>query len=928
MKKVILTILISISFFSISQAQEFKITGKIVDVLDDTPLEAATVYAEVPRDSSLVTYSISKNDGTFELEGNTAYTQLNVFFSFNGYKTLLRKIDIKPILNLGLIKMEEQAQELKGVNVVGERIPIQIKKDTLEFNADSFKTRPDATVEEVLKKLPGVEIDSDGRITVNGKEVDKVLVNGQVFFSNDPKVATKSLPKEVISKIQILDSKTKEQEFTGDAGDGNKKTINLTLKEDKTNGYMGRLSGGYGQDERYQANGLLNYFNNTKRLSFLASSNNINNSGFSFDEIYEMVGNTGRRGGVSFNNNGAFSIGDLAFGFGQGIITSSTLGASYANKKEKEYEVDGNYFFSYSDSYNNEKTFRENLLPDNRFFTDIQSSFTGSTNSNQGAANLEFDLSETLRITAQPTLNVSRTNSMDFSNTLNTNEDGELINTNITEEANDGFQRNFSNEMEIMKKLDTLGRYFRVTFRNNNRAGNSTSNLRSVSEIFGASPDQNILDQETTIKNLNDQYEIGARYRQPLGKEVFLDLDYNYENRTQKNERYVYGLDDITGRYDIFNETLSSDFEFTNGQHTPSMAFRLDGKKLRFRLSTEYNLIDLKNRDFLQDISFSRDYTKLLFNSNLSYTFGQNARLWLSYDSDLNIPSINQIQPVPNVTNPLNVIIGKPDLSPTVNHNIYFNFNNFNWKDREGFFIYAGLNFIQDQIVNVTNTDENLLRTTTFANVSGAYNHYGAINYSKQIKKDSLYTLKINLRPYINRQKNIGFTNGSQLVANQFTISPRIGLTFNYKEKLELEPEYTYGFNSTKYNLDRLQDINYITQRLALKTTTYWPKNLIWGNDITYSYNGNVGPGFDKDAVFWNMSLGLQIMKKKGTIKLLGYDILNQNINTRRTTGQDFIQDYQGTVLRRYFMASFTLKFDSFGGSGPPEKNGPQFMRL
>ncbi len=216
------------------------------------------------------------------------------------------KVEVKPLLELGTVQMEEQAEELKGVNVIGERVPITVKKDTLEFNADSFKTRPDATVEDVLKKLPGVEVDSNGKITVNGKEVSQVLVNGQVFFSKDPTVATKSLPKDIISKIQITDTKTKTQEFTGEAGDGDTKTINLMVKEDKSKGYLGRVTAGYGSDKRYQANGLLNYFNNKEQISVIAASNNINSSGFSFDEIYDMIGNTSR-GGVRMNGEGGAS---------------------------------------------------------------------------------------------------------------------------------------------------------------------------------------------------------------------------------------------------------------------------------------------------------------------------------------------------------------------------------------------------------------------------------------------------------------------------------------------------------------------------------------------------------------------------------------------------------------------------------------------
>ena len=228
--------------FSSLSGQEFLVKGKIVDAATGSPIEAATIYAETLRDSTLITYTITNAQGVFSLEGKTAYKKARLAFSSNGFKSQSKEITLKPVIEIGSIKMEEQVRQLEGIDLIGERVPITVKKDTLEFNADSFKTRPDATVEDVLKKLPGVEVASDGTITVNGKEVNQVLVNGQVFFSTDPKVATKSLSKDIISKIQITDTKTKEQEFVGEEGDGENKTINLTLKEDKNKGYMGRLS--------------------------------------------------------------------------------------------------------------------------------------------------------------------------------------------------------------------------------------------------------------------------------------------------------------------------------------------------------------------------------------------------------------------------------------------------------------------------------------------------------------------------------------------------------------------------------------------------------------------------------------------------------------------------------------------------------------
>tara|TARA_R110002049_G_scaffold286063_2_gene467654 strand:+ start:5892 stop:8696 length:2805 start_codon:yes stop_codon:yes gene_type:complete len=912
-----------ILFCALTTAQDFRINGKVVDSLSKEPLEATTVYAESIKDSTLIAYTISNETGFFELDGRTNLKEANLFFSYNGYKTTLRKVELKPSVNLGEITLVEQAEELKGVEVTGERVPIRIKKDTLEFNADSFKTRPDATVEEVLKKLPGVDVDSNGKITVNGKEVSQVLVNGQVFFSKDPKVVTKSLPKEVIDKIQITSTKTKTQEFTGEEGDGDSKTINLTIKEDKNKGVLGRLSGGYGTDERYQANGLLNFFDGQQRISAIASSNNINSAGFSFDEIYGMMGRT--RGGISMNSDGGFAVGGLSFGFGEGITTSSNLGASYADSKKGEYKVNANYFYANSDSYNDQKTSRENILPNGRFFTDSESSFEGTTSANQGSANLEFDIDETLRISIEPSMSVNRTNSSNAGSTVSSDETGTVINRNDTYTVGEGKQRNFNNRIDLFKKLDTLGRYVRLSFSNNNRENKDITNFESTREVLGDSPIQEILDQHTMVTDKHDNYTFGVTYREVLADKLFLDFGYEYRNNTDNNKREVFDFDSSVGRYTDFNEALSSDFTFKNRQHNPSLTLSRNGKKLRLGVTASLMNTKLENEDFFRNSSFSKTYNNFLFRASGNYNLNQSKRIYMGYYSRLNLPTINQLQPVANINNPLNVIIGNPNLNPSVSHSVSFDFNNYSWKERTGYFIYAWLSADQEKVVPVTVTDENFLRTTTYTNVKGNQNGQLGTRYSKEFKKDSTLTVKVDFNPYLSYRKDVGFNNGNKLEARIWSVTPRITTTLNFKELLEIVPGYRIGFNDTKYNIDTFEDVNFISHTAEFKTTTYWPKGLVWGNDISYTYNGNVGPSFDRDFLLWNMSLGVQMFKDKGTFKILAYDLLDQNNNTRRSTGQDFVQDFQGTVLQRYFMASFTFKFDQFGGK-KSNGNGIRFF--
>lgn len=902
------------SFYSL-QAQEFTINGTLLDAQLKSPLDAATVYLETKADSTLVAYSITDTDGGFIIEGKTNQEKLFFYATFNGYKTLKKEITITKNLEMGALFLEEEVEQLGEVLVAAERVPIAVKKDTLEFNANSFKTRPDATVEDVLRKLPGVAIDANGTITVNGQEVDQVLVNGQVFFSKDPKVATKSLPKDIISKIQITNTKTKTEERTGDDAQSENKTINLTIKEDKNKGYLARMAGGYGTDDRYQLNGLVNYFKNKKRVSVLASSNNINNAGFSFDEVFDMLGGGGN---ARRSFGGGFSVGGINFGFGQGIATSSTVGASYADAKKGAYEVEGNHFYSYSDSYNDESSFRENILPDRRFFTERSSSFKGTNQNNRGSADLEFNLSENLIISFEPNINVGNTTASNDQNTLSKNSEGALINSNRVQTATRSDLRSFSNQFSLFQKLDTIGGYLSLDFDISQNKNESLSQLNSLREVYSEDQvTQTQLDQENKSENANNAYNLELEYRKALTKDLFIQAGMSYDVSSRQNKLSVNDFNLDTGQYDNFNSIQSSDFRFKTVQKTPSIGLRNNSDKWRIRFTARYTDATLSNEDFLQNSDFSKNYKKLLLNLYSRYSLGKNKSVSLRYSNNLDLPNLNQLQPVPNLNNPLNIVVGNPDLDPALNHRLGFNYNNYNWRERSGIFLYAGVNFTDNRVSAVTTTDENFLRNTTFTNVNGNYNGYFGVGYSKQIKKDSVYSMNINIRPNANFSRNVGFSNGQLLKTTSYSLNPSVSTSINFNEKFQIEPGYALGYSRSTYNLENLPEVSVLNHNATLKTTTFWPENIIWGNDITYSYNPNVGPGFDKNAYFWNMSIGVQMLKDKATLKVLAYDILNQNINTRRTTAEDYIEDFQGTVLQQYFMLSFSYKLDKFGGKKP-----------
>lgn len=349
MKKLFLVFALFCSIITFAQKRSFEVFGILKAEDTKEALESATIHLERAKDSSVVTYTISDKYGKFKLNNSTYDDKLNLYISYIGYKTYFKQIHIdKEIIDLKTILMTIDDNQLDEV-VIKSKAPITVKKDTLEFNVKSFKTKKDATVEDLLKKLPGVEVDEDGKIKVNGKPVNKILVNGKPFFGDDPTITTRNLTKEIIEKVQVVDTKTKSEAFAGEEGDKENKTINLTIKEENNKGQFGRLSAGKGTDDRWEFAGIVNLFDNDRRLSVLAGGNNTNSPGFSFGEIRKMFGGGNS---MSMSSNGSFSIDGRSFGGGEGIVTSKNVGANYADVLSKGVDVSADYFYSESDSEN------------------------------------------------------------------------------------------------------------------------------------------------------------------------------------------------------------------------------------------------------------------------------------------------------------------------------------------------------------------------------------------------------------------------------------------------------------------------------------------------------------------------------------------------------------------------------------------------
>ena len=904
-------------------SQEFNIKGNVSDP-EGRPLGSATIYVEKPADSSLVTYTISDGNGDFELKGKSASEKLNFYITYAGFKPYFKTLDASTN-DLGTIKMEVSSNELDEISITATRAPVSIKTDTLEFNAASFKTRENANLEEVLKELPGVAVDNDGNITVNGKPVSRILVNGKEFFGDDPKIATKNLPKDIIDKIQVVDTKTDSEEFTGKEGDSENKTINITIEDDKNRGYFTRLTAGGGTDDRYELSGISNYFKDNLRISLLASSNNINSSGFTFDEVFDAMGRNAYS--ISTNSNGNFSINGVNYGNnGGGITEVDNLGLSFVNEWANKTELATNYFYNHADNRNETQIERENILPDRRFFVNSNSSSTRLNDNHRFSTSFETQPDTLTRISVRPSFSTSKGMSFSDQFSESTEANGDLINNALTQTESDVYNVNFRNQLYFTRKFGKKGGFVSVWLENNNQYQDQEDLFYSERNVYaddGSVEEVFIQDQLVDESTKNDEYSINSSFRLPISDQWDLDLEMGYDREKARNERLVYNTDELDGDRTLDND-LSNDFRSKMYNLKPSLGVVYNNDTLRFGISGGLLHTRLQNVDLFSETEIDNTYNNMFVDAHFSYRFTRSKSLYLNVRNNRNMPQISQLQPVSNTTNPLNIITGNPNLNPALTTNAYMNFNNYDWQNRTGFYTYLGGAWIQDEVVPITTTDDDLVRSTTYTNVDGTYRFFGGGNFDKRFEIDSLQTIKVEPGMGANLNKRIGFSNGTRFDVKSYSISPNISVQYDIKDMLTLEPSYQMNINHADYSLNNREE-DFVNHTLSFQATSYWPNNFIIGSDMSYQKFGNVASQFDNSFLLWNASLGYKLLGDDGILKVKVFDILDENVSTRRITGDDFIQDTQELVLEQYFMFTFTWKFSKFGGKDPNDRKGGFF---
>ena len=913
-----ITLVATFLFVSIGFSQNtFQLSGKIIDNVSKTPLESATIYLTSVKDSTIIDYTISDRSGRFTLKSRKTEVAVNFKVSFNGFQNYTQKINnISEDKDFGIIELNEQASQLDEIVLKGEIPPIQIKTDTLEFNAGSFKVSPDANVEKLLKQLPGVEIDEEGKITVNGKEVNNILVNGKPFFGKDGKIATQNLPADMIDKVQVTDTKTKAEEISGKASTSNESTINLTIQEDKNKGLFGKVIAGLGTDKRYESSLLFNYFKDTQKISVLGSSNNINSVGFSMNEIFDNMGG-GRNNSVWANSdNGSFAINGMQFGGNSGITRSNLVGLNYADEwLNKKVDPNFSYYLNTAVTENNNRTKRTNLLPTGTTKTDAESSFKNDVIGHNFTSQFEIKIDSTATLYLSPTFSRSdaKNNSVSFSKSFDVND--ELLNetdgSNFSERGNN----KFSNNLYFNKRFNKKGRAVSVEIDNDHSNNKSTLNTITNTTFYQSGNTNDNRNQNIFDDDKSNEYKVEIGYSEPINDSLTFNFDNYYESSKSKFTKNAFDFNASSNEYDTFNSLLSNTIDSQNSKYGSKVGLQLNKKKLTGNIAVGADFLGYNNQsNYLGTITKLKDnYVYPKVNGYLNYKLAKSKSIYTNFNYEASLPSANQLLPYENLANPLNTIIGNANLKPTEEYSTYMNFNNYDYATRSGFYAYAGGNVKANDVVVSTLYDSDFKAITTYQNVDKSYNMFTGFSLNKSYKKEKR-TFKYGYGIWLNYNFNQGLTNAELFESKALQLNPRINLTWMIDELITISPSYRYTYNITRFDNYLIDKTDNFRHSFKIETTSYWPKHFVLGNDFGYNYNSNISGGFQKDFYLWNVSLGYNFFKDQLLAKVKVYDILNQNVNATRSITPTAITDSENTVLEQYVMFSLTYKLEKFGG--------------
>ncbi|MBL7863432.1 MAG: TonB-dependent receptor [Cyclobacteriaceae bacterium] len=891
-------------------AQKYLIKGQATDTLNG-PMPSATVMLLLAKDSSLVSFGSTDKTGGFELK-NVSRGDYHLKITFVGYSTLFRNLPstsfTSPIIELGRLKMEPVSSQLDELVVKAEKAPVTVKRDTIEFNAGSFRTKANANVEDLLKKMPGIEVETDGSIKAQGEQVQRVMVDGREFFGRDPKLATRNLPADAVDKVQVFDKKSDQSVFTGIEDGQREKTINLELKEEKRHGAFGNMMAGAGTEDRFQAKASVNKFSKGDQLSFLGMGNNVNEQGFSMDDYMNFSGGSQQMmaagGRVNVQMDGS-SQGGVPLNFGgrqNGILTNYAAGLNTNQDIGKNTKLGGSYFYNNLNQNINQKLDRINYLPNGSYdFNQVSRQVNQSDNHR---ANLTMDhmidSANSLKFTAAATLTNTELSIQSVSQTMNTND--QLQNQSNRDTYSEGQSINVNSNLLYRHRFPKKGRTFSTTLTVGVSQSNSDGTLESTNEFFTTVPEKKVIAQTNTQKSDNQTYGAQFSYTEPLGNRRY--LEFNYSLRTNIND-VVRDVNNIVGGVPVYNDTLSNRYKSNYLYNRPGINFRMNKPKYNFTVGAGYQHTRLKGDLILRDTTIDRTFENILPVAHFNYDFSSFKHFRLDYETSMQEPTIQQLQPVIDNSDPLNLSSGNPNLRPGFAHQFRLSYTQFDPASSIGFFAFVNSTYTTNAIAYSQTVDpQTLVRLTVPVNVSDNMRVSGNFNFQFPLRK---LNSRFSVGPTATYTRGINLINLQENRSDQRTYGGTFRYDYTYKEILTIGLGASLTQNKTTYSFNEKQNQQFLNETYNSEANLTFLKNYSFNAGFDFYHYRSQTTGFDQTIPLLNLSFSRFLLKNNvGELKIGVVNALDKSLSVNQTATSNYLQQETSNNLGRYYMVSFT----------------------